>query len=147
MVDGAIQVLFPTAIPVEDYLVELVGATRTVIYWNTAKLGAQPNQATLDAVTQQQADDARLAVKRDNAAALTTNGAAAGNVTRAIVAVLVDELNALRQWLASFKVEVAAATTLADLKTRVAGLPNMPNRTLAQAKTAILDRIDDGTAD
>ena len=61
---------------------------------------------------------------------------------RVTVKLLVDELNVLRQWLTSFKAETAAATSLADLKARVATLPNTPDRTYAQAKTAINNLID-----
>ena len=61
---------------------------------------------------------------------------------RALAKVLVDEINVLRQWLASFKTEVAAASNLADLKTRVAGLPATPDRTLVQAKTAYKNLLD-----
>jgi hypothetical protein len=70
-----------------------------------------------------------------------------GKILRAVVLVTLDEVNTLRQWLASFKAEVAASTSLADLKTRVAGLPNTPDRTGAQARTAIRNRIDNGSAD
>lgn len=70
-----------------------------------------------------------------------------GKVLRAMAAVLVDEINSLRQWLVSFKAEVAAATSLANLQTRVAALPNMPDRTLAQAKTAITNKLNSGAAD
>jgi hypothetical protein len=66
---------------------------------------------------------------------------------RAAFDVTRDEVNVLRAWLAAFKTEVAAATTLADLKTRVATLPATPARTLAQLKTAITNRVNDGTVD
>ena len=62
---------------------------------------------------------------------------------RAIVAVLVDEINALRGWLSAYKSEVAAATSLADLQTRTAALPAMPDRTGAQAKTAIANKVEE----
>lgn len=68
-------------------------------------------------------------------------------IARAEAAVLVDEINSLRQWLVSFKAQVALATSLANLQTRVAALPDMPDRTLAQAKTAIKNKIDGGTVD
>lgn len=70
-----------------------------------------------------------------------------GKVLRAEAAVLVDELNSLRQWIESFKSEVAATSSLANFQTRVAGLPNMPDRTLAQAKTAIINKINSGVVD
>lgn len=55
--------------------------------------------------------------------------------------IIKDEFNAVRGWIADFKTEVAAASNLGDLKTRVAGLPDLPDRTLAQLKTAIQNRI------
>ncbi len=61
---------------------------------------------------------------------------------RAVVATLLDEINVLRAWIAAFKVETAAASSLADLKTRVAGLPAMPARTPTQARTAIFSKVD-----
>jgi len=60
---------------------------------------------------------------------------------RALAKLTIDEINDLRQWIAAFKVQVAAASTLADLKTRVATLPATPDRTLAQAKTAYKNLI------
>jgi hypothetical protein len=53
----------------------------------------------------------------------------------------------MRAWITSFKAAVAAATNLADLKTRVAALPALPAITNAQLVTAISSRIDDGTVD
>ncbi len=64
---------------------------------------------------------------------------------RAIAAILVDELNTIRQWIVAFKAQVALASTLADLKTRVAGLPDLPNRTLPQAKSAFISKVNSGT--
>lgn len=70
-----------------------------------------------------------------------------GVALKAIAAVVIDELNTLRQWIAAFKVEVAAATNLANLQSRVASLPNMPDRTAAQARTAIKNAINSGAND
>lgn len=67
---------------------------------------------------------------------------AAYRQVRAIVKLTVDELNILRGWLTSFKAEVAAAANLTDLKNRVAALPNTPERTYTQARTAIDTLID-----
>ncbi len=66
---------------------------------------------------------------------------------RAALLVIMEEMNLLRGWLASFKSEVAAATNLADLKTRVATLPATPDRTASQLKTAIKNKIYAGNAD
>jgi hypothetical protein len=57
--------------------------------------------------------------------------------------IIKDELNILRGWIADYKTEVAAATSLGDLQTRVAGLPDLPDRTLVQLKTAIQNRISE----
>jgi hypothetical protein len=64
---------------------------------------------------------------------------------RALAAVTLDEVNSLRGWIASFKAEVALASSLADLKTRVAGLPSTPDRTAAQLRTAIENKLDANT--
>jgi len=66
---------------------------------------------------------------------------------RAEAKLIVNEINILRQWIVAFKVEVAAATSLADLKTRVATLPNLPDRTFEQAKTAMKNEVTAGTVD
>jgi len=68
-----------------------------------------------------------------------------GKLERATADVLIGEINAIREWIVSFKVAVAGAGTLAALKTAVAALPDMPDRTLAQAKTAISNEIAAGT--
>lgn len=85
--------------------------------------------------------------RADARALLASVPDAYGKLFRATAAVMVDELNALREWITSFKAAVAAATNLANLQARVAALGNLPDRTLAQAKTALAGRIDDGTAD
>ena len=61
---------------------------------------------------------------------------------RAFVKLVVDENNLLRQWITDFKAAVAAASSLGALKTGVAGLPNVPQRTYQQAKTAINNLVD-----
>lgn len=68
-------------------------------------------------------------------------------IDRGIALATMDEINSLRQWITSFKAAVAAATTLADLKTRVAALGNLPDRTPSQVKSAVVAKIDDGSAD
>jgi hypothetical protein len=67
-----------------------------------------------------------------------------GKSYRSVAAIMVDELNSLRGWIMSFKAAVASATSLADLKTRVAALPDLPDRTLLQAKTAFIDKVNSG---
>ena len=64
---------------------------------------------------------------------------------RAVAALVVDEINTLREWTVSFKTQAALATTFADLKTRIETLPNLPDRTLAQAKSAFISKVNSGT--
>lgn len=140
----AISVLVPSA----DFLTTVHLAETGITYWDTVALGPQPTQAQLDAVTQAQVDLARIDKFRTTAKTFINTSTTPNNkLARAIVSILLDEMNVLRQWLASFKTEVAAAASLADLKTRVATLPATPDRTLAQAKTAIANKIDGGTVD
>ena len=66
---------------------------------------------------------------------------------RAVLLTIFDENNNTREWIQSFKSAVAAATSLADLKNRVAALPDMPDRTIAQAKNAVQNKINSGDSD
>ena len=79
--------------------------------------------------------------------ALNDNRAPSWKVLRAVAAVLVDEINALRQRDRDRSADVAAATNLADLKTRWAARSTLADRTMAQAKTAIQTTIAAGTVD
>lgn len=95
-------------------------------------------KSTLDAeIVAQALDDMQEGGKSVLSAATPS-----GIILRAVADITKDEINLLRQWLASFKVQVAASTNLANLQTRVAALPDMPDRTLAQLRTAIQNRID-----
>ena len=68
-------------------------------------------------------------------------------LVRAVVLTLLDEVNLLRSWLVDFKAQTAAATNLADFKARVATLPATPDRTAAQAKNAVANKLDGGGGD
>lgn len=98
------------------------------------------SQAEIDSI--QPAAIAQLAAKSHLNALLD-----AQNVTiRAVALQTLDEINTLRSWLASFKTDVASATSLADLKTRVATLPETSTYTKAQLLTAISSKIASGDA-
>jgi hypothetical protein len=56
---------------------------------------------------------------------------------KAIILALIDELNLLRAWVVAFKAATAAATSLANLQTRVAALSDLPDRTVPQAIAAV----------
>lgn len=91
--------------------------------------------------------DVLLAAERAWAKQLASDEGGPYKLERAVLLVLLDEVNVLRQWITSFKAAVAAAATLADLKTRVSALPAMPDRTSAQARAAVAAKIDSGAAD
>lgn len=94
----------------------------------------------------QSAQDAWQALQdQDEAIVFMTALGENARAYRAVAAIMVDEINSLRQWITSFKAAVAAATTLADLKTRVAALAALPDRTLAQAKAAFIAKIQGGS--
>ncbi len=60
---------------------------------------------------------------------------------KAFADINIDEFNIVRQWIMSFKAEVAAATSLADLQARVAALSDLPDRNLTQLRDAMIARI------
>ena len=70
-----------------------------------------------------------------------------GQALRCMAKVILDELNDIRGWTVSFKAEVAAATNLGNLQSRIATLSTLNNRTLSQAKTAIQNCVDNGDVD
>ena len=138
----SIEHLFPDAIPLVDYTVSDVGSGSLITQWNTDKLGPQPTGQELAAVTQEQINAVRLTKLRTAAKQFHDDQQAQNLALRAVVKLMVDENNLLRQWMADFKAAVAAAGSLAALKTGVAGLPNVPQRTYQQAKTAINTLVD-----
>ncbi len=95
-----------------------------------------------------QGDTARQVISnRTSAATEFLESTPLGQILRAEALVLIDEINALREWITTFKAATAAATSLANLQTRVAALASMPDRTAAQAKTAIVNKAQDTASD
>lgn len=80
-------------------------------------------------------------------AQLITDSSPTAKALRGILLLAMNENNLIREWLMAFQAATAAATTLADLKTRVAGLSAMPDRTASQLKTAVTAIENAGTAD
>lgn len=68
-------------------------------------------------------------------------------LVRALVAMVVEENNTLRDQFTAQAAAIAAATSLADLKARWAALPATPDRTMAQAKNFIQNKINSGAVD
>ncbi len=116
-----------------------------VIYPSSLQVAAQ---ATINAFDgSQAAQDAWNLIPQEQKVAvrLINLTDAEARAYRAIAALTIDELNALREWIVSFQAAVAAATSLANLQTRVAALPNLPDRTLAQARSSFIARVNSGT--
>lgn len=88
-----------------------------------------------------------LALRAAAKACLASAKDAQAKKDRAVVAILLNEINDLRAWITSFKAATAAATNLADFKTRVSALSNTPARTMSQAQTKYEAMIDSGKHD
>lgn len=106
-------------------------------YWVLGQTVTEMDQTAKDAVDAAEAA-ALLAAGRDRSKTEIDELL----VMKALVKVLIDELNILRQWTRDFKTATADAGTLAAFKTNVAGLDNLADRTAAQARTAIKNEID-----
>jgi hypothetical protein len=78
---------------------------------------------------------------------LDEQNAANSAVLRALVLVLINEINNLRQWTVAFKQQTALATNLANFQNRVSQLPTLNDRTGTQARDAIKGKLDAGDAD
>jgi hypothetical protein len=105
-------------------------------------------QATINAFDgSQAAQDAWNAITQEqkNAVLLINLLDSYSRSHRAIASLTVDEINTLREWIVAFKVATAAASSLANLQSRVAALPDLPDRTLSQAKAAFISKVNSGT--
>ena len=128
------------------------GISGVVSPYNSATVRVSPNnlqasaQPIIDAFDGSQAaqDAWQAGQNQDRAITFMTILDSDARAYRAVAAIMVDEINSLRDWITDFKAAVAAASSLADLKTRVAALPNLPDRTLQQAKNAFIAKIQGG---
>lgn len=114
-------------------------------YW---QVGTNPVQAMTQ--IERDAVDAAIAAAQKAAAreaAVTALDGLGGYELRAIAAILIDEINNLRQWDSGLKAAFQANTTVANIRTAVLALPNMPDRKLSQAKTAYSNAISSGVVD
>lgn len=84
---------------------------------------------------------------RASAVALLANPDQQNKALRAVLLSAIDAINTLRQWDAALKAAVAGATTLAALKTAIAALPDLGAITPAQARVAVMAKINAGDAD
>lgn len=129
-----------------DFEAYQASPTDVQVTWRSAS--PQPTAAEIDAAFTANPNIYADKLEADRRTVATAN--VDGGITpldkvdRAVAAVLADEINILRSWTRSFKTEVAAATSLANLQARVATLPTLTDRTLVQARTAIKDKIIGG---
>ena len=124
--------------PIEDYIEDpdlssVIGISSK--YWIiTGDVISEMNQAEKDAV-----DAAGLSTLRDTKIQQQVDDIE--SILRQVVILTVNELNDLRQWIVDFKVEVAAAGNLGNFQSRVATLPDMPDRLFSQVKTQLRDAL------
>lgn len=108
---------------------------------------AVPTQVELDSVSAQ-VDQAVLVDQRTSAKNdLGIGKSSVIMVARAVAFLLKDEINILRQRDVDRAADVAAATSLADLKVRWAARSALDPRTVQQAKNAVANQLDSGAAD
>lgn len=125
--------------PLVNYVVEpdmSPVAGEPVKYWKlTGDILSVMNQTEKDAVDAQLLSDSRDATvdPLDDVE----------DLLRHIVDKTIREVNLLRQWIMDYKAEVAAATSHGNLKTRVAAMNDLDDRTFSQFKTQV--RNDLGT--
>lgn len=127
---GALTAVYTLARTVPKKYLKRVGSTVQEM--------TQPEKDAVDAA----AAAAIIAAAKSAAKATQTQLDAQARVLRAVVKETVDELNFLRERDRDRSVDVAAATSLADLKTRWAARSALADRTYAQAKTAIDNLVD-----
>lgn len=84
---------------------------------------------------------------RAGALALLDDTASNAKKDRAMLLVLIDELNILRGRFNDLATDVAAATSLVDLKTRWALHTGLADRNIGQVKPAVQNKISTGMAD
>lgn len=91
--------------------------------------------------------DALLTLRREAKEMLDAQADRHAALMRALAMTTLSEVNILRDWITQFKAATAAATTLANLQTRVAALPAVPTRTSQQLRDAIKKQVTDGNVD
>lgn len=139
-------VLTDPSLPDGDQTRDIDGPLRELGFAKFADVGGNTVrnaiQAEIDAFAPAQSDDEDLQ-DAAGASALFLTHPRNRKLMTAFADIIKDEMNIVRGWTLSYKAEVAAATSLGDLQTRVAGLPDLADRTLAQLKTAIQNRISE----
>ena len=115
--------------------------------WEVAPTAGQITTANTVVQNYDASVGADLAYERSLAVGLVVNTERLYKVLRGVLLAAVEEVNLMRQRDAAWKTAVANATSLANLKVLIAALPDLPDRTAAQAKTAVVNKINSGDAD
>ncbi|NIT58334.1 MAG: hypothetical protein GWN00_19535 [Aliifodinibius sp.] len=124
--------------PVEEWIINpdmsnVVGVPN--IYWEiTGDIITEMSQSEKDSVDAQILSDSRDGIIESQIDNLES-------VMRQLTVLTMNEINTIRQWLMSFKAEVAAATSFADLQSRIASLIDLPDRTLQQIRTQLRNNL------
>jgi hypothetical protein len=103
--------------------------------WTADELAAQEVHRQAEAAAAQAAEAAALLAMQselDNAE----------RITKGLALTILDELNRIASRMRDFDAAVQAASTLPDLKTRVAALSKIPDRTAAQLKAAVKAKVE-----
>lgn len=112
---------------------------------------AVPTEAEMlaewDALVATAADRLHARLRAEAKALIDATEDRVADLLRAIVLLTVAELNVLRQRDRDRSADVAAATSLDNLKTRWAARTALADRTAAQARQAIKNFLDAGDAD
>lgn len=85
--------------------------------------------------------DAAIATAAKAASLEQVNGADRPDLLRALALLVLDELNAHAAKTNAILTAIDNATTLANLKTAVAAIADLPTRTVAQLKTALAGKM------
>ena len=96
---------------------------------------AEAAQREADAAAEQAAQSAALLAMQselDNAE----------RITKGLALTILDELNRITNRMRAFDTAVQAASTLQGMKTLVAALPDIPDRTAAQLKAAVKAKVE-----
>lgn len=115
------------------------------IVWQGAPTPAQESAAAAIVAAFVPADADVLSLRRLARAALLAETGVLVQALRGVALAAMDEVNVLRQRDRDRAADVAAATSLADLKTRWAARAALADRTPAQVRAAVADRA--GTTD
>jgi hypothetical protein len=135
----AVAFLNPGVSFLRDVILQDDGEGPYVKAWNLP--GSPPtDQEVADALLLIPAS--QIAANKVLAKAILDDSIPIGRDLRAIILLMVDELNLIRAWITSLKAANATATSYGTLKTGIAALNNMPARTNSQVKTAVKDAVD-----